>query len=58
MLRHYVNAEGNVPLYTRRQGRSQTFIPGGGQAVAKEGQAKFSKYFSFVENHLKLVLKF
>ena len=31
---------------------------GGGQAVAKGGQAKFSKYFSLVENHLKLVLKF
>ena len=44
------------------QGRSQTFIPGegggGGQAVDKGGQAKFSKYFSLVENHLKLVLKF
>ena len=40
------------------QGRSQTFIPGGGQTVDKGGQAKFSKYFSLVENHLKLVLKF
>ena len=38
------------------QGRSQTFIPGG--ASGRQGaQAKFSKYFSLVENHLKLVLK-
>ena len=36
---------------SRKQGRSQTFIPGG-------GQAKFSNYFNLVENNLKLVLKF
>ena len=42
-----------------RQGRSQTFIPGGGGPSGSQGgQAKFSKYFSLVENNLKLVLKF
>ena len=30
---------------------------GGGQAVDRGGQAKFSKYFNLAENHLKLVLK-
>ena len=30
----------------------------GGQAVDKRGQAKFSKYYNLIENHLKLVLKF
>ena len=39
------------------QGRSQTFIPGG-PSGSQGGQAKFSKYFSLVENHLKLFLKF
>ena len=42
-----------VPL----QGRSQTFMPGG-PSGRQWGQAKFSKYFNLVENHLKLVLKF
>ena len=40
------------------QGRSQTFIPGGGASGRQGDQAKFSKYFSLVENNLKLVLKF
>ena len=30
----------------------------GGPSGSQGGQAKFSKYFSLVENHLKLVLKF
>ena len=34
------------------------FYTRGGQAVDKGGQAKFSKYFSLVENHIKLVLRF
>ena len=52
--------EGHVPhppCHAPMQGRSQTFISGG-PSGRKGGQAKFSKYFSLVENHLKLVLKF
>ena len=54
LLKNFILLE----LYVCTQGRSQTFIPGGGPSGRQGGQAKFSKYFSLVENNLKLVLKF
>ena len=56
--RRSLRAVRTLQRVSHTQGRSQTFIPGGGPSGRQGGQAKFSKYFSLVENHLKLVLKF